>query len=35
MKAELHTFMVKLSMRIDEDDYNVSGYDLKYGTFGW
>jgi hypothetical protein len=27
--------MVKLDMRIDENDYNIRGYNLQYKTFGW
>ena len=35
MKTELHDFMVKLSVRIDEEDYDIGGYGLEFGTFGW
>ena len=35
METKLHTFMVKVSIRIDKEDYNISGYTLQYDSFGW
>lgn len=35
METKLHTFMVKVAVIIDEDDFNVKGYGLEFGTFGW
>jgi len=27
--------MVKVSVRIDKEDYNISGYSLQYDSFDW